>query len=124
MQLHTVAIWTFTFHKKSGFERLMLKANFNSTYRPTLSLFWLKIQIYNSTFSFIFWCFDTSSFHHKSKKKINPSTARFTKKEEIQVDLFQKHLSLHQLTHNMTKDFSWNYHENYKRRTWAEHTSF
>ena len=35
--------------------------------------------------------------------------------------LFQKHFFLHQLTHNMTKDCSWNYHENYKRRTWAEH---
>ena len=39
----------------------------------------------------------------------------------IQVNLFQKHLLLHQLTHNMTKYCSWNYHENYKRRTWAEH---
>ena len=39
----------------------------------------------------------------------------------LQVNLFQKHLFLHQLTHNMTKDCSWNYHENYKRRTWAEH---
>ena len=28
---------------------------------------------------------------------------------------------MHQLTHNMTRDCSWNYHENYKRRTWAEH---
>ena len=35
--------------------------------------------------------------------------------------LFQKHLFLHQLTHNMTKDCSWNYRENYKPRTWAEH---
>ena len=35
--------------------------------------------------------------------------------------LFQKHLFLHQLTHNMTKDCSWNYHENFKRRTWPEH---
>ena len=39
----------------------------------------------------------------------------------IQVNLFQKQLFLHQLTLNMTKDCSWNYHENYKRRTWAEH---
>ena len=29
----------------------------------------------------------------------------------VQVNLFQKHLFLHQLTHNMTKDCSWNYHE-------------
>ena len=33
----------------------------------------------------------------------------------------QKLLFLHQLTHNMTKNCSWNYHENYKRRTWPEH---
>ena len=39
----------------------------------------------------------------------------------IQVNLCQKLLFLHQLTHNMTTDCSWNYHENYKRRTWAEH---
>ena len=25
---HTVAIWTFTFHKKSGFVKVILKANF------------------------------------------------------------------------------------------------
>jgi hypothetical protein len=28
---------------------------------------------------------------------------------------------LRQLTHNMTKGCSWNYHENYKLRTWAAH---
>ena len=38
--------------------------------------------------------------------------------EKVQVNLFQKHLFLHQLAHNMT---TWNYRENYKRRTWAEH---
>ena len=27
---------------------------------------------------------------------------------------------MHQLSHNMTTDCSWNYHENYTRRTWAE----
>ena len=37
---HNVAIWTFRFHKKSGFVRVILKANFNSTYRPNPSLFW------------------------------------------------------------------------------------
>ena len=30
----TVAIWTFTFHKKSGFVRVILKANLNLTHRP------------------------------------------------------------------------------------------
>ena len=39
----------------------------------------------------------------------------------LQVNLFRKHLFLHQLTHNMKKDCSWNYHENYKLRTLAEH---
>ena len=34
--------------------------------------------------------------------------------------LCQKLLFLHQLTLNMTTDCSGNYHENYKRRTWAE----
>ena len=34
----------------------------------------------------------------------------------VQVNLFQKHLFLHQLSHNMTTDCSWNYHENYKRK--------
>ena len=37
--LHTVAIWIFTFHKKSGFVRVILKTNFNSTYRPNPLLF-------------------------------------------------------------------------------------
>ena len=31
---HTVAIWTFTFHKKSGFVMVILKANFKQFYRP------------------------------------------------------------------------------------------
>ena len=39
----------------------------------------------------------------------------------VQVNLCQKLLFLHQLNQNMIKDYSWNYHENYKRRTWAEH---
>ena len=44
--------------------------------------------------------------------------------DDIEVNLFQKHLFLHQLTHNMKKivhritSFA---HVNYKRRTWAEH---
>ena len=36
-------------------------------------------------------------------------------------NLFQKQVFLRQLTHNMTKDCSWNYHEKYNRRTWVEH---
>ena len=39
----------------------------------------------------------------------------------VQVNLCQKLLFLHQLTHNMTTDCSLNYHKNYKHRTWAEH---
>ena len=39
----------------------------------------------------------------------------------IQVNLCEKFLFLHQLTHNMTTDCSWNYQEKYKRRTWVEH---
>ena len=31
---HTVAIWTFTFHEKSGCVQLIWKANFKPTYRP------------------------------------------------------------------------------------------
>ena len=41
--------------------------------------------------------------------------------ECVQVNLCQRLLFLHQLTHNMTTDCSWNYHENYKGRTWAEY---
>ena len=37
--MHTVAIWTFTFHKISGFVRVILKANFKSAYMPNLSIF-------------------------------------------------------------------------------------
>jgi hypothetical protein len=43
----------------------------------------------------------------------------------LQVNLCQKLLFLHQLTHNMTTDCSLNYHfsihENSKLRTWGEH---
>ena len=39
----------------------------------------------------------------------------------LQVNLFQTHLFLIQLGHNMTKVCSWNYRENYKLRTLAEH---
>ena len=34
--LHTVAIWTFTFHKKSGCVKVIWKANFKPAYRPEL----------------------------------------------------------------------------------------
>ena len=40
LPIQTVAIWSFIFHKKSGFVRVILKANFNSTYRLNPSLFW------------------------------------------------------------------------------------
>ena len=39
----------------------------------------------------------------------------------LQVNLCQKLLFLHQLTHNMKTDCSWNYREDYKRRTLEEH---
>ena len=39
----------------------------------------------------------------------------------VQVNLFQKFLFLHLLTHNMCTDCSWNYHENNKGRTWAKY---
>ena len=44
-----------------------------------------------------------------------------TDNDLVQVNLCQKLLFVHQLTHNMTTDCSWNYHENYKGRTWAEY---
>ena len=65
---HTVAIWTFTFHKKSGFVRVILKANFNSTYRPNPSLFWAGnsdllysfffhfLQNFSNPLLFTHWC--------------------------------------------------------------------
>ena len=31
---HTLAIWTFTFHKKPGFVKVILKENFKPSYRP------------------------------------------------------------------------------------------
>ena len=38
-QGHTVAIWTFPFHKISGFVRVILKGNFKQLYRPKVSIF-------------------------------------------------------------------------------------
>ena len=49
-------------------------------------------------------------------------------KYQVQVNLFQKHLFLHQLTHNMTKDCSLSYKFSTRKlqaqnmlRTWSEH---
>ena len=42
----------------------------------------------------------------------------------IQVNLFQKHLFLHQLTHNMTKDCSWKLQAQNIRRTCCVHKLF
>ena len=60
-QVHTVAIWTFTFHEKSGSVQLIWEANFKSTYRQKIQLFGLEIQIYYSHFSSIFAEFVKSS---------------------------------------------------------------
>ena len=42
---HTEAIWTFTFHKISGFVRVILKANFKPAYR--LGLCGPKLIVFN-----------------------------------------------------------------------------
>ena len=50
---YTLAIWTFTFHKISGFVGMILKANFKQLYSPTAQryqFFDLKIQKYYSHF--------------------------------------------------------------------------
>ena len=48
---HTVAIWTFTFHKIFGFERVILKVKFNPIYRQKLSIFLSeKSDLLNSFF--------------------------------------------------------------------------
>ena len=52
---------------------------------------------------------------------MSKSSSKNLSNENIQVNLFQKPLFLPQLTYNMTKDCSWNYHENYRRRKLAEH---
>ena len=51
--LHTVAIWTFTFHEKSGWVLLIWKANFKPTYRPNSSTFWSGNS--NLLYSFFFY---------------------------------------------------------------------
>ena len=52
--LHTVAIWTFPFHKISGFVRVILKGNFKQLNRPKVSIFWSKNSDLLFSFSFYF----------------------------------------------------------------------
>ena len=52
--IHTVAIWTFTFHKKSGFVKVILKANFKPVCRPVLWTFWSENSGFLNSFSFFF----------------------------------------------------------------------
>ena len=54
LKIHTVAIWTFTFHKKSGFVKVILKANFKPKYRPVSWTFWSKNSDLLHSFSFYF----------------------------------------------------------------------
>ena len=49
--IHTVAIWTFTFHKISDFERIILKTNIKQLYRP---IFWSENSDLLFSFSFYF----------------------------------------------------------------------
>ena len=52
---HSVAIWTYTFHKISGFVRVILKANFKPTYRPNPSHFFVwKFRSIILIFSYFF----------------------------------------------------------------------
>ena len=51
---HTVAIWTFTFHKISGFVWVILKANFKEFCRPKVSIFWSENSDLLFSFSFFF----------------------------------------------------------------------
>ena len=43
-QAHTVAIWTFTFHKVSDFARVILKINVKQLCRPKVSIFWPEMS--------------------------------------------------------------------------------
>ena len=52
--LHTVAIWTFTFHKKSGFVMVILKANFKPAHKPVSWTFWSENSDLLYPFSFYF----------------------------------------------------------------------
>ena len=53
---HCNYFWTFTFHKKSDFVRVILKENFNSTYRPNPSPFWDEKSYLIFSFFFLFFC--------------------------------------------------------------------
>ena len=53
-QAHTVAFWTFTLHKISGFVRMILKANFKQLYRPKVSIFLFENSKILFSFSFYF----------------------------------------------------------------------
>ena len=53
-QVHTVAIWTFPFHKISGFVRVILKGNFKQLYRPKVSTFLSENSDLLFSFSFYF----------------------------------------------------------------------
>ena len=62
-----------------------------------------------------------TKFQRKNKTDVY---SKSTKIHSLQVNLFQKHLFFHQLTHNMTKDCSKNtssVHEKYKLRTCCVH---
>ena len=52
--MHTVAIWTFPFHKISGFVRVILKGNFKQLYRPKVSIFLSENSDLLFSFSFQF----------------------------------------------------------------------
>ena len=51
---HTVAIWTFTFHKKSGCAKVIWKANFKPAYGPKLSILWPENSDLLNSFFFYF----------------------------------------------------------------------
>ena len=52
--MHTVAIGIFTFHKKSGFVKVILKANFKQSYRPVSWTFWSENSDLLHSFFFYF----------------------------------------------------------------------
>ena len=51
---HTVAIWTFTFHNKSGFVMVIFKVKFKPAYRPVSWTFWSENSDLLCSFSFYF----------------------------------------------------------------------
>ena len=60
---------------------------------------------------------DSVSAHHTSMKKLPP----FFDASIVQVDFFQKHLFLNQLTHNMTKRLFIDLPIQYMKTTSSEH---